>query len=186
MARTARAISSTIHGARVAHQRAGDGQHLLLAARHLARPPAAHLGEIREDREQALRRPRLGAVGRYAAADLEVLEHREVGEDAPVFRHVAEAGARDTIARKPVDRAAGEDEAVGAGVDEAHDRLQGRGLAGAVAAHQRGDLAGFERERDVEQDLRPAVEGGQALDLKERAHAGARRASAAAAPLSPR
>src|SRR6267143_4949646 len=46
--------------ARIGHQGAPDGEHLLLAARELAAEVPAPLGELREEREYALERPELG------------------------------------------------------------------------------------------------------------------------------
>ena len=46
---------------------------------------------------------------------------------------------------------------------EAHDGLQRRGLAGAVAAHQRHDLAAAQGEVHAEQHLRLAIGRPQAF-----------------------
>ena len=56
----------------------------------------------------------------------------------------------------------------------AHQALQRRALAGAVAPEQRHDLVRLDPQRDVEQDVRVAVIAVQALDL-EQAHARALR-----------
>ena len=133
------------HRLGIAHQRARDGEHLLLAARHGRGAPAPHLGEVREDREQPLRRPGRAAVGRRAAPDLQILVDGEVGEDAPVLRHVAEAEPRDAEGGRPAMSCAVEAHAPPRSADQAHDGLQRGGLAGAVAAHQRDDLAAPQR-----------------------------------------
>ena len=54
----------------------------------------------------------------------------------------------------------------GALLDDAHDRVQGRGLAGAVAAEQRHQLAAADLEVDAMQDVRFAVPGLQAARLR--------------------
>ena len=61
------------HAARVAHQGAGDGEHLLLAARHASARPLAHAGEVGEEREELVLGPGRRAVARRLAADLEIL-----------------------------------------------------------------------------------------------------------------
>ena len=53
---------------RIAHQRARDRQHLLLAAGHAPAGPIAHAAEVREQLEQALRRPRGCAFARGLAS----------------------------------------------------------------------------------------------------------------------
>jgi hypothetical protein len=78
----------------------------------------------------------VGASGaRRLAPDLEVLGHREVGEDAPVLGHVAEAESRDLVRRAPVDARASKRTSPSA-LDEAHQRLERSRLAGAVAAER--------------------------------------------------
>ena len=52
--------------------------------------------------------------------------------------------------------------------DDAHDRFQRRGLAGAVAAEQRHHLARLHVESDAVQDVRLAVPGLQVLDREQR------------------
>ena len=53
-------------------------------------------------------------------------------------------------------------------VDDAHDRLERRGFADAIAAEQSHDLAGANLEIDAVQDVRLAVPGLQVLHGKER------------------
>src|SRR5207253_4759508 len=128
----------------------------LLAAAHASAGALAELGEVREKLEQPLRGPRRTAVG-GAPPDVEVLEDAQLGEDAPVFRHPAQAEARDLEGLQPQELLAGEAHAAGAAPNEAHDRLHGGRLAGAVAAHERDYFAARHVERNVEQDLRRAV-----------------------------
>ena len=52
---------------------------------------------------------------------------------------------------------------------EAHQAAQGRGLAGAVAAEQRRDLAFRDLEADAMQDMALAVIGVEAFGLRARA-----------------
>ena len=151
----------------VAHQRAGDGQHLLLAAAHAAAEAVAHAAEVGEQVEQALFGPG-GAAGAWGlAADLQVLGHGQVGEDAAFLGHVAEAGAGDAVGFPAGDVGAGEVDAAGGGADDADQRLHGGALAGAVAAEQDQDLAGGEGEGDALQDVGAAVIG---VEVGQRQH----------------
>ncbi len=96
------------HQQRIAHQRARDREHLLFAAAHPAARPVGHFGEIGKQREQPLRRPQrrrraVGKLPRRLAADVEILQHRQVGEDAPVLGREAEAEPRDLEGAQPGD-----------------------------------------------------------------------------------
>src|SRR5439155_20511218 len=144
------------HHARIAHERACHGEHLLLAAAHAPAGALAHFGQVRKQLEDPLFAPRWAAV-RRAAADIEVLAHAEVGENAAIFRHPAQAEPRDLEGLKAQELRAVEAHATGAAPDETHDRLHGGALAGAVAAHECDHFASADVERDVEQDLCGAV-----------------------------
>ena len=61
-----------------------------------------------------------------------------------------------------------EADAPAAGPRESEDRAERRGLAGAVRPQEREHLARPQVERYVEERLRLAVEGVNALDLKKR------------------
>ena len=82
------------------HQRAADGDHLLLAARHGARLLAPPLGEDREQRAHALEG---GADARAVALDvgahLEVLQHRHLGKHDAALGHVGEPAGQHLIGR---------------------------------------------------------------------------------------
>ena len=56
----------------------------------------------------------------------------------------------------------------GAAVDDAHDGFERRGLADAVAAEQRHDLAFTDVEGDAVQNVQLAVPGFQILDREQR------------------
>src|SRR5690606_23334199 len=108
------------------------------------------------------------------AADVEVLEHRELGEDATVLGHVAEPGTVDAERLQPVDALAGKHDLAAAAREQAHDRLHRRALARPVAAHQRDHLAVADLEVDAEQHLRAAVPRLQRANREQRrAHAAA-------------
>ena len=85
---------------RVAHEGAGDGEHLLLAAGHLRR----RAGRASRQGWERAAKSRSGVQGdrsppRPAPPDLQVLLHGQVREDAPVLGHVAEARAGDAVGR---------------------------------------------------------------------------------------
>ena len=62
--------------------------------------PMTQLRQIGKDREQLFRRPERRAGARRAAADAEVFRDRQVGEDAPVLRHIAETQTDDGVGRQ--------------------------------------------------------------------------------------
>src|SRR4051794_1111024 len=66
------------------------------------------------------------------------------------------------------DRTALEQDAALARMDEAHDGLQGRALADAVAAEEAHHLAPADFERHPVQDMTLAVVGMDVLDLDQR------------------
>src|SRR5688500_15932057 len=157
------------HHERVAHQRARHREHLLLPAAHAPARPMAHLGEVGEQAEGLLRSP-VHARARRAAADLQVLHHRKLGDDAPVFGHPAQTEPRGLVGLERQEVVLHEAQRAAAPGHEPHDGLQRGALAGAVAAHQRHYLAAAHFEGHLEQDLGGAVPGVQALHRQRRAH----------------
>src|SRR5262245_61010547 len=117
---------------RIAHQRPGDREHLLLAAGHAAAESVGHLGEIGKQPEQPRWRPGEGARARRPPPDLEVLQHGQVGENASVLGDISEPGLGDLVGLEAIDPAGAEQDLAGRGAGEAHDALEGRRLAGAV------------------------------------------------------
>src|SRR5258708_25666570 len=85
--------------ARVGHQRAADGEHLLLAAGELVAVVAMAGLELREERIYALERPRAAPPG---GGD-EVFAGVEVGEYLAAFRHHADAPLRDAVGWQAAD-----------------------------------------------------------------------------------
>ena len=74
---------------RVGHQRPPDGEHLLLAAAHRAGALADALAEAGEQLEHE--RPPLGVGPPRVGAEVEVLAHRHLGEQATLGGHVGDA-----------------------------------------------------------------------------------------------
>src|ERR1700722_15162267 len=84
---------------RIAHQRARNGEHLLLSARHARASASSHLTQVRKDGEEPLWRPCGSVRARGLQADLQIFLDRQIGEDATVLRHVAEPAPHDLIRR---------------------------------------------------------------------------------------
>ena len=126
--------------------------------------------EAREQLVDARDGPRARALERH----LQVFFDGQVGEDAAALGHVADAERGDAVGR-PVGRRHGRRCArvPSRARRQAHQAAQRRGLAGAVAAEQRDDLAFAHLEADAVQDVALAVEGVQVLGLRaHRVHAG--------------
>ena len=145
-------------------QRAGDGQLLLLATGQVAAAPVDHLLEHREQLEQLGRHRR--AAGLVGQAHAQVLVHRQAAEDLAPLRHVAQPQAHALVAGELVQRLAVQRDAAGADGHHAHQALQQRGLAHAVAAQDHRHLALLRLEGDIAQDVRAAVVLVDAFDLQ--------------------
>ena len=113
-----------------------------------------------------------------SAGQDEVLLDVQAAEDAPILVHQLHAGARDGVALLACDLGTVEHDRAVARRDDAHQALQGRALARAVAAEQRHHLVALDAQRDVEQDVTVPVVGVEPVDL-EQAH------SAANTPCTP-
>ena len=131
---------------RLAHQRPGQGDALLLAAGQLARAPAVVPGEP-DELERRSDPPADVGVGRLAPAQPEgdVVEHREVREESVALEdhvHGSPLGRlqRDVLAAE-LDPAARREL-------EAADHPQGGRLAAAGRSEEREELADPDVERD--------------------------------------
>ena len=82
---------------RLRHQRARDGQHLLLAAGERSGVLLDALLQHREEREDPLVLRLLDLVLAQVGAELEVVAHGEVREDAAPLGHVRDAHRRDHV-----------------------------------------------------------------------------------------
>src|SRR5713226_6803683 len=78
----------------VSHERAPDGEHFLLAAREAGAALRSQLRQRRKELADAIEGP-VPVAARHAVDDREVLLDRQVGEDAPVIRNVADPEPRD-------------------------------------------------------------------------------------------
>ena len=134
-------------------------------------PPGlvAPLGQQREVLEhlvQQLLLARLADAGAVEAG-AQVLHDGEQLEDAAVLGHVGDAEPGDLVGGHAGDRLAFEQHLALARADEAHDGLERRALADAVAAEQAHHLAPPHRQRHAVQDVALAVEGVDVLDGDE-------------------
>ena len=149
--------------ARPAHQRAPDGQHLLLAAGQRAAALGEAFLQAREQREDAFQ-PR-GAVGLAAVggvgAHLQVLRHAHAREDSAAFRRLRDAQPRDLVGRHAGDVLAVIFDAAFLGAGSAEDRHHQRGFAGAIGPDQRDDLAGIDLDVDALERLDLAIGGAR-------------------------
>ena len=138
---------------RARHQRAADHQHLLLAARQIAGLLIAAIAQRREQRIGALDAiaQRLVIVA-HVTARYQIFLDRQVLEYAAALEHLRDAVPHHLVRWQAVearsvelDRALGDLAALGH--QQARDRLERRGLAGAVRAEHGRDLARARVER---------------------------------------
>ena len=155
---------------RIGHQRAADRQHLLFAAAHGARDLGGAFAQAREQPEHLLapcgfavaRAPRIGA-------EQQIFLHRQVAEDAAAFGHQRQPAFDDLVRGKRGDVAAAEHHPLARkGTRDAGDGFQERGLAGAVGAEDRHDLAPVDTERDAVERAMQAIGQAEIVDLKHR------------------
>ena len=145
--------------------RAGDGEHLLLAAGQMAGRQAPEPLQGRKQREDPVE-PR--AVDRARpGGEHHVLADGQVAEDGHGFRHVGDAAPRDVGRRAARDVLALEQDAAARCLPEAHDGAQRRRLAGAVAPEQHGDAAPRHGEVHALQDVIGADMGVHAFEAQK-------------------
>ena len=163
------------------HERAGDREHLLLAAGERAGALASAL--LQDGKVLVDHRERLGRVGLAPAevrAHLQILEHGHLGEEPSSFRYVRDPEAHDLVRRQAENRRLLEMDVAAAGSDEPAERAKARRLARAVRADQADDRARRNVERDALHGFHRAVANAEVLNLE---HARARRRGR---PRSPR
>jgi hypothetical protein len=153
------------HG-RVGAEAAGQGQHLLLAARQGAGQLPAPLPQAGEQREGHLADPlQRGAARRRHAqvvVDAEVREHRTALAD------VAHADAGQLVGGGAVEVAALHVAAAAPRGQQAAEDVERGGLAGAVRPEQGGDGAPLDGEVDAVEDLDAPVAGPDVVQRHRR------------------
>ncbi|GAA0000194.1 hypothetical protein BRDID11002_01940 [Bradyrhizobium diazoefficiens] len=83
------------------------------------------------------------------AVEKQVLRHREIRQQIDLLVDRSDAGLKRGLGRARRDLLAAEPDDAGVAREYAGDDLDQRGLAGAVLAEQRMDLAGAKREVDL-------------------------------------
>ncbi|KOA51112.1 hypothetical protein BAAM0483_02500 [Bifidobacterium animalis subsp. animalis MCC 0483] len=130
---------------RLHHQRAPHRHHLPLAAGELACqlvPAVAELGEDRADVVEAL----VEQLRRLICAHMHVLGDREAREHVLRLWHEADAPRDEFVGTQIHDVLPFERELAGVDVHEAEQRLEQRGLAGAVRADEGRDAMALDLE----------------------------------------
>jgi hypothetical protein len=124
------------------HEAAGDGDHLLLAARERVRELPAPLVQERKQPLDASERRLALAPGRpVMRAEQEVVADGEKRKKAAPLQHVGDPFADDAVCREPVDGAVGESHAAAPRAQQSRDGVHERRLPGAVGAEQGHDSA---------------------------------------------
>src|SRR6266481_1025984 len=144
---------------------APDGQHLLLAARELGALAPQALLQVWEETENGVDRQ---AAGPDLGGQQQVFLDVQARKDAPLLRAEGQAEARDPIGPERRQLLPAEADRPLAAGDHAHDRLERRGLARAVAPEERHHLALPHLEVDAVEDVRLAVPGVEVADLEQR------------------
>jgi len=106
----------------------------------------------------------LGA-GSPEAAEQQIVLDRHVGEQFAAFRHQTEAGLHAALQRDRADIIAAESDAT-FGLQQPHDGVEQRGLAGAVGADHGDQRARRHRDRDIMHHLRPSVGNAEVADIQ--------------------
>ena len=148
---------------RVGHQRAGDGQHLLLATRQLARAVGAALAQARKEIQHALDRP-----GPTVALDghHQILHDRQRREDPAPLRHQTEPERHGPVRGPGGDVPVLEEDLPAPWPREADDGSDEGGLAHAVPAEDAHDLAALHAQGDALQHVAVAVVGVDVAHLE--------------------
>ena len=149
----------------IEHEGAGDGEHLLFAARQMASQIGAALLQARKHVVHLSHGPGSGTGHRR-----QVLVHGQGFKDVALLRHPADAGARTRVRGCVGEIAAREGEHAAASAGDADDRVDERRLAGAVAAEHRQRAAALETQIDVRDHDGLAVAGGYLMQGEQVTH----------------
>ena len=153
---------------RMRHQRPADAHHLLLAAAHGADNLLLALGQARKQRQDLAETCRLVlACAPGVGAQQQVLAHIELGKNPAVLRHEHQPCLHHLVRGQVRELDAIQHDAPArGGRDDAAQRLQAGGLAGAVGAQQDDDLAAAHRQRSVIEGKVLTVENREPRDLQ--------------------
>src|SRR3981081_24441 len=147
------------------------GQHLLFPARKLRSLTGQAFLEVGKQLEDPWK---VEAAGAHPGRQQKVFFDAEACENAALLGTQRNAQPRNPIAGQADEFLALVAHRPGALADDAHDRFQRRGLAGAVATEQRHHLAWKNLERGAVQDMGFAVPGLQLFDREQGCNAWAK------------
>src|SRR6185437_8896054 len=131
------------------HQRAGNGQHLLLAAGQCSGLLLPTLGQPRKLLEQAVHiLYHFVVIPAQIATHLKIFGDRHIREYVASFRTMRNAERKNLSRRGVRDIHTVEEDAAGSGWQQSGYGPQRRGLAGAIGADERNELTArhFQRE----------------------------------------
>jgi hypothetical protein len=147
---------------RLAAERPRDGQHLLLAA---GQQPGLASAQLAQRREVVERGVHLGLA--VQAVQPEVLGHCQAEEDPAVVRDVREAKPRPRGRGDPREVGTVQADCPAGWLQQSRDRAQRGGLAGAVGAEERDDLAAADGQRQIAHDRRTEIGHGQLVEFED-------------------
>src|SRR5437867_203114 len=143
----------------VRHQRAGDREHLLLAARERSGDLVPALAQAWEERRHGVERPQHRQItARPASGHREILAHGEAPKDAAALGHERDAVGGYRLRGAPGDGPAVDRHHAVSRRQQAHDDVQRRRLARTVAAEQAEQAALGEPQRHAVEHVAVAVE----------------------------
>ena len=156
----------------IAHQRARDGEQLLLTARKTSGHAPLHPGKDREHLPHSRQRPVRASIGAGFGADQQIVLNRVLRKHLTILWHIANAGPGNPVCGPAGNGGTTQGNAPLGRWCEADDRLHGGRLAGPVAPQQCQRLALVQIERHPEQDLAGTVEHVDTFDGQQSSHAG--------------
>ena len=124
-------------------------------------------------------------VERALHGERDIVVGREIGEDAGDLERVGDAEPHAQVGRHCGDVVAVEGDGAGRRQQAAGDQADEGGLAGAVRADQRTDLAGQDREVDMVDSLQAAEVAAEPGGCDERRHGSHRSHRSRIAPSMP-
>ncbi len=153
---------------RIAHERAADGEHLLFAAGERAGALLEPFLQARENAEDVLTVLRVERrVVLQVRAHREIFVHGQVGENHAALGHMAESAGDDPVRGQGGDVLAEKLDPAAFRAKQSGDGLKRGGLARAVAADERDDLALIDLDRDALDRLDLSVVDVDVLDLEK-------------------
>ena len=153
---------------RAAHERPGDGEHLLFSSRERAGHLVAALFQPGKPDVLLLDvGPDAGRVTARVGAQFQVVLHALAGQHLPPFRALRDAQPHRLVGRQSAQVSPGKPDVALAGPQHARHGPQGGGLARAVGSDQGHDLALLNAQRNATHRLNRAVVHAQIFDFQQ-------------------